>query len=190
MLNESIFIYRSHDNHHALKAFSSVVPTRNAVNFQYHLSLKLFVMTSSSISKKETCVYPGEFIPHCYEKTDRIFGKETASFTSRPLVNILESAEMMRIEILIPGVRKEEFTLEIENNKLSVHVHHHVDETFKNHDIKLHEFDCERFECEFKLPKNADVLFIQARYVNGILCLHVPKAQHPIKQDKVNIAVY
>ena len=147
-------------------------------------------MTSSTISRKETCIYPGEFIPHRYDKSNAIFGNEPATFKTRPLVNILESEDMMRIEILIPGVRKEEFTLEIENNKLTVNVLHHIDDTFQFHEIKLHEFDCERFECAFKLPKNADVLFIQAKYINGILCLHVPKAQHPIKQDKVNIAVY
>ncbi len=147
-------------------------------------------MTSTTLSRKETCIYPGEFIPHRYDKTDAIFGNQPATFKTRPLVNILESEDMMRIEILIPGVKKEEFTLEIVKNKLSVHVLHHNDDALQFQSIKLHEFDCERFECEFKLPKNADVLFIQARYINGILCLHVPKAQHPIKHDKVNVVVY
>ena len=49
-------------------------------------------------------------------------------------------------------------------------------------------YDC--FERLITLPMNAEAEFVSAEYKSGILCMHVPKTDHPSKNMHTRIVVY
>lgn len=148
-------------------------------------------MSTKSIHQSEGIIYPGEFIPfHNLKELKTNFIKTPTSKIKRPMVNIIESQNIMKIEMAIPGFKREDFCVETEENILTVCV---MDNNFSSKiqdDYQLHEFDCERYERHIVLPKNADVDFVSATYNEGILKLLIPKLSQSENKKHTRIVVY
>ena len=144
------------------------------------------------MSKFESHIYPGEFIPSSMDSSVTILNSlnEIDKSTSAP-INIIESPNHLKIEILIPGIEIGEILIETENNLLTVYALH-KDELNNNADGEyvLHEFDHNKFIRKIKLPADADFSFISACYNSGVLKLHVPKNKNIGKLKRCKIAVY
>lgn len=146
-------------------------------------------MTRKQLSKSESHVYPGEFVTNSdIERIRHIFKKNKRQ---KPALNLIELPDLFKIEIFIPGVKREDFIIEIMDNVLTVKV-------LQNETIKcvgevctLKEFEAEgHLERKVILPKNVDAIFTNAEYKSGVLKLHVPKSNKEEKQKKTRIVVY
>ncbi len=99
-----------------------------------------------------------------------------------PATNILEKEKGFEIQLAVPGMKKDDFKLEMEEDVLSV-IYEKKDEEKKDDGEYLQrEFDMDEFTRSFSIPKTADVENIQARYEAGILYISVPK------QDKARLS--
>ncbi len=106
-----------------------------------------------------------------------------ANFTStQPPVNVLETVAGFRLDVAAPGLGKEDFTVKVEKNVLTVTGKKEVkaEEGVKVH---RHEFAFSNFERSFRLPQTIDTDSVTAIYNNGIL--HVELTRKPELQPVV-----
>jgi HSP20 family protein len=106
-----------------------------------------------------------------------------------PAVNVRETNEDYLIEVAAPGMRRDEFKVELDNNVLTISSQR--EEKQEEHDESRNytrrEFNYQSFQRSFTLPENeVEGEKIAARYVDGILHITVPKKDDakvkPIRQ--------
>ncbi|MBD0399809.1 Hsp20/alpha crystallin family protein [Flammeovirga sp. EKP202] len=101
-------------------------------------------------------------------------------------MNVKEYAEGFTVEIVIPGIKKEDVEIAIEQNKLVV--------TYKHTEIEQEgvkylkrEFVGKDFKRSFTLPNNINVEGINASYDDGILSVVLPK-NAPAEKKTIEIS--
>ncbi len=140
----------------------------------------------SYISQYE--VYPGEYSP--MPGTEALLRElKTKDDTSKPLVNMDEMNDCYKVKVAIPGARREDIFLNIDENILSIAVlkQQHPKTDKEN---KIHEFDSNNFERHLLLPKYGDAIFINAEYKAGILYIYIPKSKNPVRNLRARVVVY
>ncbi|RME96323.1 MAG: Hsp20/alpha crystallin family protein [Bacteroidetes bacterium] len=113
---------------------------------------------------------------------DEFFGLVPASRTNAqrstlPAVNIKETEEDYQLELAAPGMRKEDFRVEVNNGVLTVSATHQAEQNEEKEGYTRREFHYTSFERSFVLPDTANDSDIKAKYENGILHLIVPKKE-------------
>jgi len=103
------------------------------------------------------------------------WGRESGWGT--PAVNIHETNEAYHLELVAPGLSKEDFKINIEKGLLTIG-YEKKSET-ENKDYKTHrkEFNVTSFKRSFNVDDNINVETIQAKYENGVLKLLLPKKE-------------
>ena len=136
-------------------------------------------------------IYPGSYVPLLKEEeVQSALKRPHEGETVLPPVNVTELADSFKVEVAIPGVKREDFLIHSDGNVLSVCVLHKECGLHEGERFQLHEFNYECFDRHIILPDNADSEFISAEYKSGILRLYVPKAKHPAKNLHTRIVVY
>ncbi|MDF1867592.1 MAG: Hsp20/alpha crystallin family protein [Saprospiraceae bacterium] len=103
--------------------------------------------------------------------------------SSIPAVNIKESDEGFNLELAAPGLGKEDFKLELENDILTISAEKKVEkETAEENENKTEkytrrEFSFQSFKRTFTLPETVDISNINANYENGVLLVNLPKKE-------------
>ena len=106
-----------------------------------------------------------------------------------PAVNIIEKDDKFLIELAAPGLRKEDFKINIENGILQIdsESQREVDEEKDNYTRK--EFNYSSFSRSFTLPENASEENIAANYENGVLKLKLQKLKSETSHKKKQILI-
>ncbi|WP_234735847.1 Hsp20/alpha crystallin family protein [Tellurirhabdus bombi] len=102
--------------------------------------------------------------------------------TAQPAVNVKEDETAFHIEVAVPGFKKEDFAINLLNNRLTISAKQEQKDEEKTEKFTRREFGYTAFERSFQLPKNVDVEQIQAAYTDGILKLDLPKVE--VKQPE------
>ncbi len=99
--------------------------------------------------------------------------------TTIPAVNIRESAENFEVEVAAPGMKKEDFRVELDGNNLTISSEmRNENEVKEGERYTRREFSYQSFQRSFTLPRNVvDVDQIHAKYENGVLHLLIPKRE-------------
>jgi HSP20 family protein len=105
-------------------------------------------------------------------------------FSFRPRVDIIEKEKSFELHVLLPGLEKENVSLEIENSKLVVSGERKQQELAENEKYQTVESFHGKFRRSFNLPKNVDTENIKAVFKNGILEISIDKVE-PSKSGKV-----
>jgi HSP20 family protein len=106
-----------------------------------------------------------------------------------PSVNIINNDESFVIEVAAPGMKKEDFNLELDNNLLSIS-YEKKEEKESSGKYTRREFSYESFKRTFTIPENVvNGEAIQAKYEDGILRLHLPKKEEAKVQPKRAIEI-
>lgn len=114
---------------------------------------------------------------------DNLFDREFMTGFERscgcvPATNILEKDDSFEIQLAVPGMKKEDFHMEVENNVLTVTYERKEEEGQKFEDNFLRrEYLPENFTRSFTIPKNVAIENIRARSENGMLFIAVPKLE-------------
>jgi HSP20 family protein len=124
--------------------------------------------------------------------TRDLFDWGTSNFsgagTTLPAVNVKETADNFEVEMAAPGMNKEDFKVELNNNVLTISSekkHEHEEKDGEKYSRK--EFSYQSFQRSFQLSKEAvDADNIQARYENGVLRLSIPKREE-VKQKPARL---
>jgi len=106
-----------------------------------------------------------------------------------PAVNIIEKDDKFLIEMAAPGLRKEDFKINIENGILQIdsESEREVEEEKDNYTRK--EFNYSSFSRSFTLPENASEENIAASYENGVLKLKLQKLKSETSHKKKQILI-
>jgi len=136
-------------------------------------------------------VYPGEYMPlpeteQLLEQT-AIPGKDRAA---EPPINMEELPASFTIEVAVPGAKREDFLISVQDHIMSIQVLHRKPEMTGEITAKVHEFETECCKRQILLPDHADSEFISAEYRQGILYLQMPKTQGLSKAPYHRIVVY
>ncbi len=119
-------------------------------------------------------------------RLDTLNNYETFSI---PAVNIIENLPSFVVELVVPGLQKEDFTIEVEEDTLKIASENiekrDASASLSNREIKevkgskfrRREFNFKSFERSFKLPENINTEDIQAKYENGVLQVTLPKME-------------
>lgn len=94
-----------------------------------------------------------------------------------PSVNIRENDDNFLLELAAPGMQKEDFTIRLNNNVLTVSAESKVEDEEKTEKYTRREFAYGTFSRSFTLPKSIDLDKIKADYDKGILALSLPKRE-------------
>lgn len=109
-----------------------------------------------------------------------------------PAVNVMETNDDFRIEVAAPGMKRNDFKVELDNNVLTISSQREDknEEKDENGNYTRREFSYQSFQRSFSLPENK-VLGdkIAARYVDGILHVTVPKSEEAKVKPAKQIAV-
>ncbi len=108
-----------------------------------------------------------------------------------PLVNIKETDENYTIELAIPGLNKDEFSIEIDNDLLiiSSKTKSEKNTTSKNEKYTRKEFNYSSFNRSFNLPDTINNQEIEATYNNGVLMVNLPKKEEAKLLPKRSISI-
>ncbi|MBB6237885.1 HSP20 family protein [Pedobacter sp. AK013] len=101
-----------------------------------------------------------------------------------PNVNIYENEGAYVIELAAPGLKKEDFQINLKKDTLSVWAEVKKDETQVAKDFTRKEFDYSSFARSFNLPDSADGDNITAEYKDGILSINISKKDDAKLQHK------
>ncbi len=98
---------------------------------------------------------------------------------SIPAVNIQENLTNFVIELAVPGFKKENIAIEVEENvlKVSSEVTSKTETEDADRKFTRKEFNFRNFSRSFTLPETVDVENIVASYENGILSVTIPKKE-------------
>lgn len=108
---------------------------------------------------------------------------------SMPAVNIRNNENEFEVELAAPGLKKEDFNIEVEENVLKLSVNKSSENVEEKDNFSRKEFNYFNFQRSFNLPKNLiDIENVQANYVDGILKVSLPK-QKEMKESVKRITV-
>ena len=94
-----------------------------------------------------------------------------------PAVNVAETDDGYHIELAAPGLKKEDFKIDLEHNMLNVSVEKRSEETENNKKYNKREYSYSSFVRSFTLPDSADDGKIEAEYTDGILKINIAKRE-------------
>ena len=107
-----------------------------------------------------------------------------------PAANIIETKDDFRIEIAAPGLNKKDFSLNIENNLLTIEGGKEVKNVEESERFTRKEFSYNSFQRSFTLPLAVDSGNIEAKYLNGVLNITIPKKEEakekPAREIKIS----
>jgi len=96
-----------------------------------------------------------------------------------PLVKIKRSEWALELKIVAPGIRKENFSLEVDNGVMTVHGRTAILIEETNTATQYSKtYECVSFSREFLLPQNVDVDKMEVSYADEILKVHLPRVEN------------
>ncbi len=117
---------------------------------------------------------------------DDFFGGSTVSSFS-PKVDIAETDKAFEIDFHLPGVKKDEIKIDLDDNQLSVSGERKFENKKEEKNFKSVESFYGTFHRSFYLPDNVDADKVSASYEDGILKVNVPKDEKKTAQRTINI---
>jgi HSP20 family protein len=99
---------------------------------------------------------------------------------SVPSVNSIENDNSFEIDLAVPGMKKDDFTIQL-NDKVLV-ISSENTNSVENNSMSLNEFNYSSFQRSFIVPETVEHDKIRANYKNGILKVKLPKKKDSIKK--------
>lgn len=100
-------------------------------------------------------------------------------------VNIKETENNFIVELMAPGLKKEDFNIELDNDLLMISSEIKTEKTEgEEGKFTRKEFSFSSFKRSFTLPETVNQEAITASYDNGILKLTLPKKEEALPKEK------
>ncbi len=103
-----------------------------------------------------------------------------------PAVNVRETDNDFTLELATPGLSKEDFDIELDNDVLTISSETKSEEETKNNEGRYtrKEFNYRKFKRSFSLPDTVDINGVDASYRDGVLLVTLPKKEEAKIQPK------
>ncbi|MCA6481914.1 MAG: Hsp20/alpha crystallin family protein [Chitinophagaceae bacterium] len=126
---------------------------------------------------KRNPVFPGSLLDEWFFNFPTNWGREEQMLTASPAANITETADAFHIALNVPGRKKEDFQLQVEQGLLTIRYEKKEEKTEKDSKTIRREFTFNSFKRSFTLDEQIDANGIQARYENGLLHIVLPRKE-------------
>ncbi len=138
----------------------------------------------------------GETLPSMFQDFfkpwDRWFdtnGGSLSQMLTVPAVNIAEKQDHFEISLAAPGMKKDDFNIDVEGNMLTISAETEQQKEEKDERHTRREFNYTSFSRSFTLPEGVKKDQIDAKYENGLLKLVLPKTEEARKTAARHINV-
>jgi HSP20 family protein len=138
----------------------------------------------------------GESLPSIFndffKPWDRWFDTNGGSWPNMmtvPAVNIVERPDHFEISLAAPGMKKDDFNIDVEGNMLTISAESEQRKDEKDERRTRQEFNYTSFSRAFTLPDGVVKDKIDASYENGLLKLNLPKTDEARKMASKHINV-
>ena len=121
---------------------------------------------------------------------DRFFNDSmtrSGGSTFVPKVDILENEKSFELQVAAPGISKDDFKIELNDNVLTVSGERKFTNEKKDKNFHSIETQYGSFTRSFTLPENVDSSKIDANYNNGILELTIPKDEKKVLKSTIKV---
>lgn len=117
------------------------------------------------------------------------FGGMDSFNNNVPAVNIKETEKDFMLELAIPGFKKDDFNIEVDNDVLTISSEVKTENETTEENYTRREFSINSFKRAFTLPESVDEDNINAAYEEGILKLTLPKKEEALPKPKRMIEI-
>ncbi len=132
-----------------------------------------------------------DFVPTSFSNlVDKFFNDSIARSGGSafiPKVDIVENLDSFEIHLAVPGLNKEDFKIELNDNYLTISGERKFTTEKKERTFHTIETQYGTFSRAFSLPENVDPGRINAKYINGILELTIPKDEKKILKQTIKV---
>ena len=108
------------------------------------------------------------------------FGGVDSNKSNLPAVNIMEGEKDFTLELAVPGQKKEDFNVEVDNDVLTISMETQSEVEDKKSEYTRREFRYTSFKRAFTLPESVNQEDIKADYKDGILRFTLPKKEEAL----------
>lgn len=108
---------------------------------------------------------------------EEVFPSVSNGFDFSPSANLEETESEYILKIDVPGMKKEDFKIEVDNNQLTVSGERKEEKEEKGRRRYLAECYYGSFMRSFTLPHAVSEKDVKAKYSEGVLSVHVPKME-------------
>ncbi|MDQ2751439.1 MAG: Hsp20/alpha crystallin family protein [Bacteroidota bacterium] len=111
---------------------------------------------------------------------DELFNNVPATWNKTlnvPPVNIHETEDGFHLELVAPGLQKEDFKINVEKGLLTVSYEKKLDNEEKAYKTHRREFAVSSFKRSFSLDEKMNADEIKAKYEAGVLQVFLPKKE-------------
>ncbi len=106
-----------------------------------------------------------------------------------PAVNITEHKDAYDVSLAVPGMKKDDFKIDVAGNMLTISSEKEENKEEKDKKFTRKEYNYSSFSRSFTLPEEINREKIHAKYDNGILKISLPRKEAATKLTAKNIAV-
>jgi HSP20 family protein len=110
-----------------------------------------------------------------------------SSYAFVPKVDIIENEKAYEISVAVPGISKDDFKVDLNDNLLTVSGERKFSKEKKENNLHVLETQYGNFSRSFSLPENVDAGKIDAKYNNGILEITVPKDEKKTLKTTIKV---
>ncbi|MAN60177.1 MAG: heat-shock protein [Flavobacteriaceae bacterium] len=118
-----------------------------------------------------------------------VFQSNFNSGMSLPKVNISEKDDAYTVDMAAPGMKKDDFNIEIDNQVLTISSEQKNEKKTEESNYTRREFGYASFKRSFTLPESVDDGKIEAKYNEGILTITLPKREEAKKKPARSIKI-
>ncbi|RPH39332.1 MAG: Hsp20/alpha crystallin family protein [Desulfobulbaceae bacterium] len=115
------------------------------------------------------------------EKANLVKSQKLRALT--PSVDIYENSEEILLFADLPGVKKDDITIDLDNGQLTLVGNRYMDQ---EKDMQLEEFGSAQFRRVFSVPQGIDQTKVDAELNEGVLKLHLPKSES-VKPRRIEV---
>ena len=98
-----------------------------------------------------------------------------------PAVNITENKDDYRISVAAPGLKKNDFNIDVDGNMLTISSEKEESKQEKDEKYTRKEYSYSSFSRSFSLPEEVNQEKIEATYEDGVLKVMLPKKEEAKK---------
>ncbi len=108
---------------------------------------------------------------------------------TQPAVNIIEEKEKFLLDIIVPGIDKDNISIDIDKDELIISSNFEEKEENTEENYIKREYRFSAFKRVFTIPKSIDKNSIDAEYNNGILTISLKKREEEIDKGPISVKI-
>jgi len=106
-----------------------------------------------------------------------------------PAVNITEHKDEYQVALAVPGMKKDDFKIDVDGNMLTISSEKEENKEEKDKKFTRKEYNYSSFSRSFTIPDEINKEKIDAKYEDGVLRISLPRKEEAKKPTAKHIAV-